>query len=68
MDIFTEDHLLICKRGGQKQREGGRGTVEGERKRERGGQKQRERGGRGMVEGEKKVCVRCEVSRKVRKI
>ena len=27
-----------------------------------------ERGGRGTVEGEKKVCVRCEVSRKVWKI
>ena len=40
--FFTEDHLLISKRG-----------REGERKR----QTERE-GGRGAVEGEKKECVR----------
>ena len=45
MDIFTEDHLLFCKRG-----------TERERKRERGGQKQRDGQMGGDVGVEERVC------------
>ena len=57
MEIFTEDHLHICKRGREE-----------ERKREREREVTETERLRGMVDLEKKDCVRCEVRRKVCKI